>query len=425
MKKGIRQSGFLEIYPTYMKTYFWYILIFLFAGNLSYGQPGFEILKDVKKIDIPFEYENNLIIVRVTFNRIFPLKFIFDTGAEHTILSKREITDMLNIPYLREFKIFGSDMKTELTAYLVRGIHLKVGEMIVPSHSMLVLGDDYFRFEEMTGLEVHGILGADIFRGLALKINYEKKIITLTRLNHFTPPTNKYMSIPIDITRNKPYLETTIQVQKDSTIKVRLLLDTGAMLSLLLNTDTHPNLGLPPNTIKGNLGAGLGGFIEGYLGRVSMLQFGDLQCKEVLTNFQELDADADTTILMGRNGIIGNEVLSRFHLVIDYPGQMLYLQPNRRYKEEFEFDKSGLIVIAADIHLNKFIIHSILPGSPAEEAGLLPGDEIVRINFSHRAFLSLKSIQHKLRKKEGKKVTVVVRRKGEKKKFFFELRKLI
>jgi hypothetical protein len=397
----------------------------LFISTFVSAQPGFEILKDVRKIDIPFEYENNLIIVKITFNRIFPLKFIFDTGAEHTILSKREITDILGIPYEREFKIVGSDMKTELSAYLVRNIHLKVGDMIVPNHSMLVLGDDYFRFEEMAGLEIHGILGADVFRGLAVKINYERKLITLMKYKHFTPPSGKYMPVPIEIKRNKPYLETTIQIQPDSVIRVRLLLDTGAMLSLLLNTDTHPNLKLPLNTIKGNVGTGLGGFIEGYMGRVSLLQFGTLKCTEVLTNFQELTEGVDTNILMGRNGIIGNEILSRFHLVIDYPGQMLYLQPNRRYKESFEFDKSGLVIIAANVHLNQYLIHSIIPGSPAEEAGLLPGDEIRRINFFPSGFLSLNSIQKILRRKAGKEIRVVVKRNGEKIKFNFTLRKLI
>ncbi|HOY18537.1 MAG TPA: hypothetical protein PLC89_14620, partial [Haliscomenobacter sp.] len=43
-------------------------------------------------VDIPFDYENNFIVIKLMFNDIFPLKFIFDTGAENTILTKREIT---------------------------------------------------------------------------------------------------------------------------------------------------------------------------------------------------------------------------------------------------------------------------------------------------------------------------------------------
>ncbi len=400
-------------------------LLIVSCRLLLVAQPGFEILKDVKRIDIPFEYKNDLIIVNVMFERIFPLKFIFDTGAEHTILSKRSITDVLNIPYEREFKLVGSDMKTVLTAYLVRNIHLRIDNMIVPNHNMLVLDDDYFRFEEMTGLEVHGILGADLFKGLVVKINYERKVISLMKSNAFKQPTKDYQTLPLVINRNKPYLNTTIKLQTDSTVNVKLLLDTGAMLSLLLNTDTHPNLQLPENAIKGNIGAGLGGFLEGYLGRVTALQLGGLQCLEVLTNFQELTQGIDTSVLFRRNGIIGNQILSRFHLVIDYPREKLYLQPNKKFKEAFEFDKSGLVVIASDMQLNKFTVHEVLPGSPAAEAGLKKGDVIKRINWMPSAMLSLSDIHDTFKKKAGKKINIVIKRHEQKLKFKFKLRKLI
>ena len=402
-----------------------HIVLLLIMGSRSLAQPGYEILQDVKKIDIPFEYENNLIIVKVMFNRIFPLRFIFDTGAEHTILSKRQYADWMGIPYEREFKLLGSDLSVDLKAYLIRGIHLKVENMIVPNHSLLVLGDDYFKFDEMTGVDVDGILGADIFRGLSVKINYEKKVITLVKYRHFTPPGGKYIGIPIDIKKNKPYLETRIQIQPDSVIDVRLLLDTGAMLSLLLNTDSDPRLRPPPNYIKGNVGAGLGGFIEGYIGRVASLHLGDLQCNGVITNFQELVEGADPAILLSRHGVIGNEILSRFHVVIDYQGQMLYLQPNRRFRESFDFDKSGLIVIASGTNLNRFIVHTVLPNTPAYEAGLLPGDEIRNLNFTPPGFLTLRSINATLRAREGKKITIKVRRGDEDVKVRFRLRKLI
>ncbi|MCB0518779.1 MAG: aspartyl protease family protein [Lewinellaceae bacterium] len=407
-----------------MKNAFTWLLLLLCQLALE-AQAGFEILKDVKRIDIPFEYKNDLIIVNVTFGRIFPLKFIFDTGAEHTILSKREITDIMNVPYEREFQLVGSDLKTILTAYLVRGIHLRVGDMIIPNQSFLVLEEDYFRFEEMAGVEVQGILGADLFRGLVVKINYERRIITLMKTSSFDKPNKGYQALAIDVNRNKPYLNTIIRLQTDSAVQVKLLLDTGAMLSLLLNTDTHPDLRLPANALKGNIGAGLGGFLEGYLGRVTALQLGGLQCSEVLTNFQELAIGVDTAILYSRNGLIGNQILSRFNVIIDYPREQLYLQPNKMFNKAFEFDKSGLVLIASDLRLNKFTVHDVLPGSPAAQAGLLPGDEIRRLNLIPVGFLSLADIHRILKKKVGKKIRIVVKRGDKRLKFRFSLRKLI
>lgn len=411
----------------FMKTAFNYILhvFLLFAWLSPSAQTDYEILRDVKRIEIPFELTNNLILVNVTFGRVFPLKFIFDTGAENTILSNRAYTDMLGTTYVREFKLLGSDLRTEIRAYLVRGIHLSIENMVVPSHSLLVLDEDYFNFEELIGIPVHGIIGADLFKGLSVKINYEKRVITLSKSNSSKPPKGTFGVLPLHIEKNKPYLNTSIKMQNDSTVNVKLLLDTGAMLSLLLNADSHPNLQPPPNTISGNIGMGLGGVLKGHLGRVANIQLGDFECKEVITNFQSLDEGMDSMLLQGRNGVIGNGVLSRFLVIIDYPAQKLYLQPNKHYKSEFDFDKSGLIVIAADQQLNQYLVHSVLPGSPSELAGIMPGDEIVRMNHVPVGMLSLERIYKVLKKKEGKRIILVVKRAGKKQKFTFYLRKLI
>ncbi len=408
-----------------MKSFLLIFGIFLLIGPPTNAQPGYELLKDVNKIDIPFEFRNNLILVKVTFSRVFPLQFIFDTGAENSILSKKSVTDILGIPYEREFKIIGADLKTELTAYLIRGIHLNIENMVAPNHSMLVLKEDYFNFEEMIGIQVDGIIGADLFKGLVVKINYERKVITLMKSKSTKHTFGEAVPVPIIIEKNKPYLQTVIRTQNDSLVNVKLLLDTGAMLSLLLNTDTHPGLKPPDNTVQGNIGAGLGGFITGHLGRVTSLQLGEFECNEVITNFQTFTEGMDSVKMRGRNGIIGNEVLSRFLVIIDYPGQKLYLQPNRRYKTEFEFDKSGLVIIATEQGMNKYVVHSVIEGSPAEAAGIMVGDVIKRINSSPASLLTLERMGQIFRKKEGKVTKVVVERDGKRLKFEFTLKKLI
>lgn len=389
------------------------------------AQSYLQSLQTVRKIDIPFEYDNDLIVVKVTFNHLFPLKFIFDTGAEHTILARKEVTDLFGVPYEREFKLLGSDMKTQLTAYLVRNIHLKIGDMVIPNHSMLVLDDDYFRFQEVAGVEIHGILGADAFRGLIVKINYDRKVITLMKKNFFKGPGKGYDTTDIEVYRNKPYITTEVAIRRDSSARVKLLLDTGATLSMMLYTDTHPSLQLPPHTLKGQIGAGLGGYLEGYLGRVNQLSFGGEHFNQVLTNFQEVNEGVDTMLLFGRNGIIGNKLLNRFHVILDYTSEKMYLKPSRRFSKKFEYDKSGLVVIAAGQRLNSFVILDVLEGSPAAEAGLLKGDEIRRVNLRPAGFLSLGDLHRLFSRKTGKRIKIVVIRHGQKLKKSFILRKLI
>ena len=131
---------------------------YLFALSVSaVAQPGFSIIGGRKQVDIPFEYNHNFIIITLHFNGFLPLKFIFDTGAEHTILTKREIGDLMRIQYEREFRVLGSDLKTPLIAYLARRTSFEIPEKVIaPSEDILVIQDDYFRFKENIGLEIHG-----------------------------------------------------------------------------------------------------------------------------------------------------------------------------------------------------------------------------------------------------------------------------
>lgn len=400
-----------------------FTIIWLTIISVGSAQRDFS-LENMKEVEIPFQYKNNLIIIEVLFQGL-PLRFIFDTGAEHTIISKREITDALRIPYRREFKLIGSDMSTEITAYLISGIQLQISNLLLPNRAMLVLKEDHLRLEEVTGIQIHGILGSDVFKRYVVHIDYQKKLIHFYRSESFKVPRKKFEEFDIEIFKNKPYLKETIHISQKDSLSVKLLIDTGAALSLLLHSNTDSLLKIPENAILGKLAFGLGGFIEGYLGRVNQLKLGPYLLNEVLTNFQDININLDTTFLNGRNGLIGNQALNRFDMIIHYPKQKLYLRPNKRYGEKFEFDKSGLVIVATNQNLNNFIIHDLIDNSPAKEAGLQKGDVIKNINFLPKTFFSLRELLKVLKRKEGKKIRLVVKRGEERLIFRFTLRKLV
>ena len=409
-----------------MKRLYFSIYFILFTFLQLLAQSGFT-LKSVERVDIPFEYKNNLIIVSATFQGVLPLKFIFDTGAEHTIISKKEITDLLNIPYRREFKLIGSDMSTEISAFLISGIQLQIADLLLPNRSMLVLEKDVLSIEEVAGIQVHGILGADIFKRYIVQFDYQKKIVSLYSLGAFKMPKKgpDFDTLDIEIYKNKPYLKENIWLNSRDSLAVKLIIDSGAALAVLLHTNTDSLLQVPDNAVLGKLAFGLGGFIEGYLGRSRRLQLGKFQLYDVLTNFQDLNTNLDTSFLNGRNGLIGNQALNRFDIIIDYPREKLYLRPNKSYRKIFEFDKSGLIIIATGLALNQFIIHDVLDSSPAEAAGLKKGDTIKSINRISTKFLSLKIITDILKKKEGKRIRMVVKREGKRQVYYFKLQTIL
>ena len=382
--------------------------------------------KGVQQVDIPFSYENDFIILNVLFNGTLPLRFIFDTGAEHTILTKKAVTDLFQVQYDRKFTIYGSDLSTVLYAYLARGITLKIDNLIATNRNILVLEEDYFRFHEFAGLTVQGILGSDLFRRFIVKINYKRQVITFIDPSSFRPPGKSFSKMDIDLERHKPYINTNIFVNADKKgVPARLLIDTGASLSLLLYTNTDLNIELPPRVIRTNIGMGLGGFIQGALGRIEQIDFEPFQLNGVVTNFQELDANLDSLRLVKRHGILGNHILSRFIIYIDYIKGTMYLKANRNLKTKFAYDRSGINVSASGVELNVFTVFNVISDSPAAEAGIQTGDQIRRINGWPATFSSLGDVNRKLRARKGKKIKLIVDRNGEILKVEFRLRDLI
>ncbi len=384
------------------------------------------LLDGKKSADIPFEYVNNFIIINVVINEKIPLKFIFDTGAEHTILTKRQFTEIAGLKLEKEFKILGADLTTEMSAFLSRAVSFKISKVLNPVVDILVFKEDYFKFEELTGVDVHGIIGANIFSKFVLSINYKKRKITLHDPFYFKPPTDKYTTLPISVFKNKPYLTTMTRLSKDDPpVMLKYLVDTGASLGLLLYNETHESIVVPENVIHGVIGIGLGGHLEGFLGRIHLLEMDDLQLNDVLTNFQEVQEFPDTSFMNDRNGIIGNLVLDRFDVIIDYQRQNLLLKPTKRYHNVFKYDRSGISMIASGRDLNVFVISNVIPDSPAGEAGVQKGDIIIKVNWMPTGYFSMNDLVRLFQKREGKKIKLTVLRNGEKIMFEFRLRDLI
>jgi hypothetical protein len=382
------------------------------------------------KEEVPFRFEGNFILVSVLFNNLLPLTFILDTGAEYSILTKKEIADFLNIDYQKRYTLYGADMQEELYAYLSKNISLQMGDLQATHRSILVLEEDYFRFEEYSGLQIHGILGADFLKRFTLQIDYQKQMVTFYSPVYFKNKVkiNKENVdlLPFTLIKSKPYIRCTTHLYGEEINTLNYLIDTGAGLSLLLYTSIDSLKNAQVKMLNSPIGLGLGGKLEGYVGRIKNFQFASKSFPELITKFQQKPIFFDSLMITPRDGIIGNNILSAFSKVIfDYNTSKMIVSKSPKNVKQRPYDRSGLIIGASGENLNIFTILRIIENTPAFKSGLQIGDRIKKINGLSTGILSLDMINNKFRGSIGKKMRISIQRDNQFLEFELQLEDII
>ena len=117
-------------------------MVNLFAHASVNAQFGINLGPN-KHVVLDYESTNHFIIMEIKFGNVLPLKFIFDTGSEHTLLFKKEYADLLGIQYDRKIPLMGSDMSQEVYGYIARGVNLIMSGSCKVTTDILVLEEDY------------------------------------------------------------------------------------------------------------------------------------------------------------------------------------------------------------------------------------------------------------------------------------------
>jgi predicted aspartyl protease len=387
---------------------------------------GLDLLEGKSAKKLKFRFVQGFLIVEVKYANIFPLKFIFDTGAQNTIIFDRLTADLGNLQYGKQIFIMGSDLSDRISARVGRNAIIGLENMPNVKKDVIVLDNDLLQIQEIIGESVHGILGADFLKGLVVNIDFKQSVITFHNSSKFKyNKLRDYTKITSKFIEGKPYVDGAVSIDGTDSIPIKLLIDTGASISLMLHSNTHPSLILPEKSVRGNLGKGLGGEVSGFVGKINKLTIDKFHFDTPISFFQEYNRiKIDSSLAIIRNGIIGNFILDRFSIYIDYVKSEFYLKPIKKYNRAFKYDKSGLSIFAHGVNLKEFIINDVIEGSPAFEAGIKPKDIITHVGFYSNESMTLEILTNRLSGKTGKKISMKIKRGDKTLKFKFKLRPL-
>jgi len=120
---------------------------------------------------------------------------------------------------------------------------------------------------------------------------------------------------------------------------------------------------------------------------------------------RELSRVAGETV----SGLLGYSFLRRFRVVCDYPHRVLWFDPVANFHDDRPYEHSH-----AGIQLERRdgVVHvmSVARPSPAERAGILPGDEVVEVEHVHAAEASLTQLGRLMEGKPGTSLSLTIRR---------------
>ena len=448
-----------------MKSAFFIFSLLLFFITDSFSQNGFRFYGKNKNTErVKFKLINNLIIIPLEINGK-ELSFILDTGVNKTILFSLYENDSVGLNNIKQIKLNGLGTGEPVDALISENNRLRINDLISNNEPIYVILNNQFDLSSKMGITIHGIIGYTLLENVIAKINYRAK-----KIDFYNPETYQYSKcrkcdeFPIKFYRDKPFIDLQVQLDTlgNEKTNVKMLIDSGGSEAIWLFENSQENIKTPKRFFRDILGEGLSGTIYGNRSRIPAVKFGRHTIKSPTVSFLDSLSTLNARNFKQRNGSLGGNILKRFKIWIDYPNKKLTIRKNSSLRGGFNYNMSGLDVVYNGQQLikesvrtfsedsyttynketnqsntislvekyqyifkNSYKINYVLKDSPADLAGLLKGDVILKLNRKHAYDYKMSDITEIFQSYDNKKITMTIMRNGQEIKFQFRLKKRI
>ncbi len=348
---------------------------------------------------IRFGVLNGGIILGKALLNNFPdtLNFIFDTGCGGVSLDSATADHYHLVPETNVNYIRGIAGKCHQK--LLQGMSLSVAGIRLDSLTIQV--SDYYVLSSVYGEKIDGILGYSFFSRYLVFINYDSSKMDVYTKGPVKYPRGGFLLHPR--LYGLPMLEGRVGDARD--FRSRFYFDTGAGLCLLFSSEfTADSAVFGPKRKKPfhTQGAGLGGKTDMQLTTLKTFSLGPFHFRQIPTYI--FNDSYDVTSYPQLGGLIGNDLLRRFNLIVNYARSEIYILPNTSFNTPFDYSYSGLSIGLVD---GRVLVTDVMPESPAEKAGLHEGDMILEIDGDDRQNVQ---VYQNLLRTIGPKVKLLIRR---------------
>ncbi len=376
---------------------FWLFLLLLSCFSISFAQENKTTVKFASgktSLRIPFNNDLGLVYVKLSINGSKPLLFNLDTGFD---------VSLIDVALAKKLKLKLENVKTvpapggSIEMGNIPSAQVNFGKLSVKGQPLQTA--PLASLAKFVGHDFDGILGHDFINLFAIEIDYQNNVLIFHQPKSFEYK-GKGESVPVNIINGEPFLNTNILEDGRAPIPAKLKIDTGGISGIGFNKNFIEANKLPSSNQKvlDIPGLAVGGDTKNIVFKVKGFQIGSYTMNNLFVG-----ATIDSAGFENRNdaGTFGGEILNHFNIILDYTRQRIMFEPNSSFSEPFVFDCAGLFFTAEGQNYKTIKIYSVLPDSPASEAGLKIGDVILSVNNLSSNQLSLDKLWQMMRAKVG------------------------
>jgi hypothetical protein len=353
-----------------MGRYYTILFLFIFWSTQAKGQEEFAP-PDAKLITrIPFfQLSGGIIVLKAQLDEFSDsLNFVLDTGSGGISLDSSTV-EKLKIP-------------NNLSEKLIRGIAGVKRVSFAYNHSLKMPGisvngldfhiNNYELLTSVYGVRIDGIIGYSFLRRYIVLLDFDKKQMEVYTPGRFKYPRGGQLLKPNFTTL--PLLQATVEDSRS--ILNRFIFDTGAGLCFLLSKDYVEDSAIFKSKRKfyPTQAEGLGGKKQMEIAVMKSVKIGNYKFKKVPVHIFEDDYNVTNYPSLG--GLIGNDLLRRFNIILNYPEQSIFIKPNNHFTDSFDYSYTGLGIYLIDGQIK---VIDIIEGSPGDKAGFKTEDIIFSI----------------------------------------------
>ena len=263
-------------------------------------------------VTIPFTWTPGQIEIAVRVNGAYAT-FLLDTGSEYSVVSDRLAAQAGLVIHSTSSRQFADDVTVELTPVVMK--HQRV--MVMPF-------DGYYA----RGRSIDGLIGYDLFARFIVAIDFRHHTLTVWEPSTFKPR-GAAVSVPVEFAGRLPTVPALLEFAAGRSLPARLMVDTGASQSVILRYPyaTEHDLLEPsaPSTSANSLASGPRKLLDIPVEQIRLAGW-TFDRPAVQAYAEPIGSGAG----VDSDGLIGNGLLSRFILDVDYPHRRLLFEPSPR-----------------------------------------------------------------------------------------------